>query len=50
MKISKMLEIPLGKEKNCILLALENGSLVVFGGINKPIILDYQNHHISAAT
>jgi hypothetical protein len=39
MNIIKMAEVVLGKEK-AIILTLENGSIVVFGGLQKPIIMD----------
>lgn len=31
-------------------MALENGSLIIFGGFSNPSVLYYQNHHISPIT
>ncbi len=44
-----MVEIVIGKEK-ALLLSLSNGKLVVFGGLQRPLIMDVKNYHINTAT
>lgn len=44
-----MAELRIGKERGLI-MALEDGKLVVFGGLQRPIIMDTKNIHIAKAT
>ena len=41
-----MAEVFIGQEK-AIVLALENGKIIVFGGLQRPILMDCQNIHIN---
>lgn len=43
-----MVEIAIGKEK-ALLLSLSNGKLVIFGGLQRPLIMDIKNYHINKA-
>jgi hypothetical protein len=46
--IVDMKELTIGQEKS-ILLSLSNGRLVVFGGLQRPIVMDNKNLHIGKA-
>lgn len=46
--IIDMKELIIGQEKS-ILLSLSNGRLVVFGGLQRPIVMDSKNLHIGQA-
>lgn len=40
-----MAELNIGKEKG-LMLALDSGKLIVFGGLQRPVVMDYKNIHI----
>lgn len=46
--IVDMKELAVGQEKS-ILLSLSNGRLVIFGGLQRPIVMDSKNLHIGQA-
>lgn len=41
-----MAELTIGREKG-LMLALDDGKIVVFGGIQRPVIMDSKNIHIA---
>lgn len=44
-----MAELSIGKEK-ALMLALEDGKLIVFGGLQRPLIMDSKNIHLKRVT
>ena len=44
-----MAELQIGKEKG-LLLSLDDGKLIVFGGLQRPTIMDTKNIHLKKAT
>ncbi len=44
-----MEEISVGKEKGLV-LCLNDGKVVVFGGLQRPLIMDSKNVHLKKAT
>lgn len=43
-----MLELGVGREKG-LLLGLEGGRLAVFGGLQRPAVMDLKNYHLGGA-
>jgi hypothetical protein len=44
-----MAELSIGKEKGLV-LALANGKIIVFGGLQRPVVMDCKNLHIGNVT
>ena len=44
-----MEELHIGKERGLV-MALDNGKLIVFGGLQRPIIMDSKNIHLKKVT
>lgn len=49
MEVVAIAELNVGKEK-ALVLSLKKGQLVVFGGLQRPIVMDMKNYHIDDAT
>jgi hypothetical protein len=49
MDVVTMAEINIGKSK-ALLLSLECGKIVVYGGLQRPIIMDTRNYHLQRVT
>jgi len=48
-EVVAMSELSIGKEK-ALMLALDTGKLIVFGGLQRPIVMDSKNIHIKKTT
>ena len=44
-----MAEVSIAKEK-ALVLALDNGKIIIFGGLQRPVVMDSQNIHIKKAS
>jgi hypothetical protein len=49
LSVVAMMELAVGKEKG-LLLSLEGGRLAVFGGLQRPSVMDLKNYHLTRAS
>jgi hypothetical protein len=48
LSVVTMMELAVGREK-ALLLSLEGGRLAVFGGLQRPAVMDLKNYHLGRA-
>lgn len=44
-EVLSMVEVQVGKERG-VLLSLRDGRIVIFGGVHKPVLMDFKNCHL----